>query len=82
LISVDGNYHEVLRPYTNYGPESFVISPDGSLILYSAGNDFEIMSLAKPIPEFETITMLILMTSFVPLILFSKIRKPHFRLQE
>lgn len=75
LISVDGNYHEVLRPYTNYDPASFVISPDGSLILYSVGNDFEIMTLIRPIPEFETTTMLILMTSFVPLILFSKLRK-------
>lgn len=82
LISVDGNYHEVIRPYTNYDPGSFVISPDGSLILYSADNGFEIMTLAKPIPEFKTITILVLMTSVVPLILFSKIRKPHFRLQE
>ena len=82
LISVDGNYHEVLRPYTNYGPASFVISPDGSLILYSVGNDFEIMTLIKPIPEFEAITMLILMTSFVPLILFSTLRKSYFRWRE
>ena len=78
LISVDGSYHEVIRPYTNYDPWSFVISPDGSLILYSAGSEFEIMTLAKPIPEFEAIAMMILIFSIIPMILFSKLKKYSF----
>ena len=71
LISVDGTYREILLPYTNYNPENFVISPDGSLIIYGMGDehDFGILTLAKPIPEFETIAMMILATSIIPIIL-------------
>ena len=69
LISVDGTYHEVLLPYTNNNPDDFVVSPDGNYIIYGVGNDFEIMTLAQPIPEFEIIAGLVLAVSMIPIIL-------------
>lgn len=69
LISIDGGYHELILPYTNYNPDNFVISPDGLFILYVRDNNFEIMTLAKPISEFQTIAMIILTASIVPVVL-------------
>ena len=69
LISVDGTYREVLLPYTNNNPGDFAVSPDGDYIIYGVGNDFEIMTLAQQIPEFQTITMMILAASIIPIIL-------------
>jgi len=69
LISIDEGYHELILPYTNYNPDDFVISPDGLFILYVRDNNFEIMTLTKPIPEFQTIAMMILAASIVPIVL-------------
>ena len=72
LISDDGSYHELILPYDNYNPDSFVISPDGTYLLYVKGSNFEMMTLAKPIPEFETIVMMILVLSALPIVLLRK----------
>ncbi|WP_420545811.1 hypothetical protein [Nitrosopumilus sp.] len=72
LISIDGAYHELVLPYDNNNPDSFVISPDGTSLFYLKHPDFEMMTLAKPIPEFETITMMIMMLSVLPIILLRK----------
>lgn len=70
LISTDGTYHEMVLQYNNDRPDSFVVSPDGLLLVYPRDGNFEIMTLAKPVPEFQTIAMLILMFSVLPVILF------------
>ncbi len=72
LISVNGNYHELILPYDNDRPDHFVISPDGLFLLYVRDGNFEIMTLAKPIPEFQTIVMMIMMVSVIPIILLRK----------
>jgi hypothetical protein len=82
LTNLDGSYHEILVPYTNYNPSNFIISPDGSSVIYATGyeHDVNMLTLAKAIPEFETIVTMVLIFSFAPLILFYKIRKPSFSL--
>jgi len=88
LVSLDG-YNEKLIPKedsTSY-PRAFVISPDGSVIVYvtSTITSNEVilssaiesavvykMTLAKPIPEFESIAMMILVLSALPIVLLRK----------
>ena len=72
LISADGAYHEMILQYNNDRPDSFVVSPDGSLLVYPRDGNFEIMTLAKPVPEFQTIAMFVLMFSVLPVVLFRK----------
>ena len=76
LISVDGNYDETLLPYTHNNPEDFIISPDGTQILYGIDTNvehgFEKLILTKPIPEFSTIAMMILLVAALPVILLRK----------
>ena len=72
LISDDGSYHELILPYDNYNPDSFIISPDGTYLLYVKDSNFERMTLAKPIPEFETIAMMMLFLSALPIVLLRK----------
>ncbi len=74
IVTLDGTYGEVIIPYTNVGPDNFVISPDGQYIIYSERNDidngFKKLSLSKPIPEFGVIALfvLILPISFIVII--------------
>ena len=70
LISSDGAYHEMILQYDNDRPDSFVISPDGLSLAYVRNGNFEIMTLTKAVPEFQTIAMLVLMFSVLPVILF------------
>jgi predicted secreted protein with PEFG-CTERM motif len=72
LTTVDGQYHEILLPYTNNNPRNVVFSPDGAFMVYTSDQNLAIMTLAKPIPEFGTITMMILLICVFSVILFSK----------
>jgi WD40 repeat protein len=72
LISDDGSYHELILPYDNHNPDFFVISPDGIYLLYVKGSNFEMMTLAKAIPEFEMIAMMIMLVSVLPIIMLKK----------
>ena len=78
LTTLDGSYHEEIVPYSHTNPKHFAISPDGTKIIYAANDnyqhDFEITTLAKPIPEFKTLAMMILIASIVPIVLISKSR--------
>lgn len=73
ITDTDGN-SEVLIPSSNYRPEHPVVSSDGQYLVYTypANNDGTIglfkMTLAKPIPEFGTITVLILLTSLISVV--------------
>jgi len=78
LTSIDGKYREILLPYANDNSGNFIVSPDGALMIFGTGDGMEIMTLAKPIPEFETIAMMILIVSIIPIMLVSKIRKLSF----
>jgi predicted secreted protein with PEFG-CTERM motif len=84
LATLDG-YTEPLipkiDPSTRSYPVAFVISPDGSSIVYLTSNgksdfgesgDFYKLVLAKPIPEFETIAMMIFALSVIPIVLLRK----------
>ena len=84
LVTLDG-YHEKLippiNPSTKSYPYSFVISPDGSTIAYvtidgksdfGESGDFYKLTLAKPIPEFETIAIMVLVLSALPILLLRK----------
>lgn len=66
-------------------PRAFVISPDGSTIVYVNATESNEpiaiynesvsvykLTLAKPIPEFETITMMILILPVSPVVLLLK----------
>ena len=88
LVTLDG-YHEKLippiDPSTKSYPSSFVVSPDGSTIIYVTSDgksefgktgDYYKLTFAKPIPEFEAITILMLSLAIIPIVLFS--RKPQF----
>ena len=71
LTNLDGSYHEVLLPYTNYNPANFIINPDGSSIIYGVDDkhNLKILILSKTIPEFGVYTMIVLVSSIVPIIL-------------
>lgn len=71
LTNLDGSYRETLLPYTNDNPGNFIISPDGTSIIYGMRDEhgFGVLTLAKSIPEFETIAMIILAASIMPVIL-------------
>jgi predicted secreted protein with PEFG-CTERM motif len=84
LATLDG-YHEKLiptiDPSTKSYPSSFVVSPDGSTIVYVTSDgksdfgesgDFYKLILAKSIPEFETIAMMIMLVSVLPIIMLRK----------
>jgi len=88
LVSLDG-YNKRLIPKEDSAsyPRTFVISPDGSTIVYVVNaitsnepiqpSTIESavvykLTLAKPIPEFETITMMILVLSVLPIVLLRK----------
>ena len=81
ISTTDGSYTETLIPSSKYAPQ-FAISPDGSFLLsrsfgddyHDPGNLYKI-TLAKPIPEFETIAMMILVASVFPIVMLSKSRK-------
>jgi predicted secreted protein with PEFG-CTERM motif len=75
LSSEDGSYTETLVPSSNYRP-LFLISPDGNyLLLTSFGEKFSDpdylykVTLAKSIPEFQTIATMVLVSSFLPVII-------------
>ena len=70
LISADGAYHEMILQYNNDRPDSFVVSPDGLSLVYLRDDNFEVMTLAKAVPEFQTIAMLVLLFSVLPVVLF------------
>lgn len=94
LATLDGYTEQLIpkiKPATRSYPSVFVISPDGAFIVfltsdrksdYGGDADFYKMILAKPIPEFGTISVLILMMLGISVVLFSKLKNPNFRLQE
>ena len=71
LTNLDGSYRETLLPYTNDNPGNFIISPDGTSIIYGVRDEhgLGVLTLAKSIPEFEAIAMIILAASIIPVIL-------------
>lgn len=82
LITDTNGNSEVLVPSSNYRPEYPVISPDGQYLVYTypADNNGTIelfrMTLAKPVPEFGSLSGLILTVSLISVILmFTKFRK-------
>jgi predicted secreted protein with PEFG-CTERM motif len=72
LTTVDGQYHEILLPYTNDNPQNFAFSPDGMYMVYAIDENLGIMTMAKPIPEFGTIAIMILFVSVFCVIGFYK----------
>jgi len=76
ITNNDGNF-EILTPPSSENPDSFVISPDGiSLVyrhaLYVNGTyvvGLSQMMLAKSVPEFGTISVLILVISLVSVVI-------------
>ncbi|MBI5147262.1 MAG: hypothetical protein HZA84_08640 [Thaumarchaeota archaeon] len=83
ITDMNGN-SEVLIPPTNDNPAYFVISPDGSHLVYrypsyvngTATVGLYQMTLAKPVPEFGAITALILSLSLISVtIIGTKFRK-------
>lgn len=77
LTTVDGQYHEILLPYNNDSPKSFAFSPDGAYMAYAADENLGIMTLAKPVPEFGTITMMVLLISVMSIVIIFK--SQHFK---
>ena len=86
ISTIDGSYTEALIPSSNYRPQS-VVSPDGSFLLSTSfGEDYSDpgylykIVLAKPIPEFQAATTMmitIMAVSVLPMIMFSKLRKSY-----
>ncbi|ABX13332.1 PEFG-CTERM sorting domain-containing protein [Nitrosopumilus maritimus] len=72
IISTDGSYHEIILGYNNDRPDTFVISPDGLSLVYLRENNFEIMTFAKAVPEFQTVMMFVLLLSMLPIVLLRK----------
>lgn len=82
LASLDGFNEKLIPTLDSSGnpyPRSFVLSPDGSNIVYVTNEeltgdttDFYKLILAKPIPEFSTTVMLILLLSALPVLLLKK----------
>lgn len=77
ITDMDGN-SEVLVPATNHRPENAIVSPDGQYLVYTYPVDdngtaglFK-MTLAKPVPEFGTIAVLILIVPILSIVIFSK----------
>ena len=71
LTNLDGSYHEILVPYTNYNPSNFIINPDGSSIIYGVDDkhNLKTLTLSKTIPEFGGYAMIVLVLSMVPVFL-------------
>jgi len=82
LASIDGFNEKLIPPledFVNPYPRAFVVSPDGFDIVYVTNEeligdsaDFYKLTLAKPIPEFSIIAMLILFFSALPLLILRK----------
>ena len=82
LASLDGFNQKLIPTFENFVnpyPHAFVVSPDGSNIVYVTNEeligdsaDFYKLTFAKPIPEFSTIAILIMMVSVLPIILLRK----------
>ena len=72
LTTVDGKYHEILLPYNNNSPKSFAFSPDGAYMVYAADENLGIMTLAKPVPEFGTVAMMVLVISVMSIVFIFK----------
>ena len=72
LTTVDGQYHEILLPYNNDNPRSFVFSPDGVYMVYAMDENLGIMTLATPVPEFGTIAMMVLLISVMSVVIIIK----------
>jgi predicted secreted protein with PEFG-CTERM motif len=81
ITDMNGN-SEVLVPPTNDNPAYFVISPDGSKLVYrypsyvngTATVGLYQMILAKPVPEFGTITVLILTVSLLSILTLGRLK--------
>ncbi|MEW6042976.1 MAG: PEFG-CTERM sorting domain-containing protein [Thermoproteota archaeon] len=84
ITDMNGN-SEILVPPTNENPSYFVISPDGSQLVYRypsyVNGTWTVglyqMTLAKPVPEFGTISVLILIVSILSIVVFSKFSRLH-----
>lgn len=75
LTTVDGNYHEIILPYTNDNPRGFAFSPDGMYMVYAIDENLGVMTLTTPVPEFGTIAMMILSVSILSSVVIFKSRK-------
>jgi predicted secreted protein with PEFG-CTERM motif len=64
-------------PYNNDSPKSFAFSPDGAYMAYAADENLGIMTLAKPVPEFGTITMMVLLISVMSIVII--FQSQHFK---
>jgi predicted secreted protein with PEFG-CTERM motif len=78
LTTVDGQYHEILLPYNNDNPRSFAFSPDGMYMAYAADENLGIMTLAKPVPEFGAIAMMVLLISVMSIVIIFKSERFRF----
>jgi predicted secreted protein with PEFG-CTERM motif len=86
ITTSDGSYTETVVPSSNYLPH-FLSSPDGSFLLTTSfGEDYHDpdslykVTLAKPIPEFQTVAVIILAGSLLSVTLLSnKLFQHRFR---
>ena len=78
ITDLNGN-SEILVPYTNDNPSYFSISPDDFRMFFGSGNNtISVITFVKPIPEFDSLAIIILTISLVSIIAYQK--KFSFRL--
>ena len=80
ISTLDGTYTETIIPSSNYNP-NFLVSPDGQHIIttsfgekYHDPSTLYKVTLSKSIPEFGTITIIVLAASIVSMIILLKSR--------
>jgi len=82
ITDMDGNDNVLIQP-SNNNPASFIVSPDGKYLVYSQSyydentkSGLYQMTLARPVPEFSSISSLVLVISLISVVVFgTKVRK-------
>jgi hypothetical protein len=77
ITDMDGNENVLIQP-SNNNPANFIVSPDGKYLVYpqsyydeNTKSGLYRMTLARPVPEFDSVSNLILATSLISVIVFS-----------
>lgn len=76
ITDMDGNENVLIQP-SNNNPENFIVSPDGKYLVYpqsyydeNTKSGLYQMTLARPIPEFSSISGLVLIISLISVVVF------------